>query len=59
MNDADHAHPHTRPTDDCSAMIGGIIACFSLLVCRVIADNLFWRGERADEARHERVTKAR
>jgi hypothetical protein len=40
-------------------MIGGIIACFSLLVGRVIADKLFWRGERADEARHEHMAEPR
>jgi hypothetical protein len=53
-------HIHTpASTDDCSAMIGGIIACFILLACHAIADKLFWPGEQAGEARHEHVAKAR
>jgi hypothetical protein len=40
-------------------MTGGIIGCFILLTCLVIADKLFLPGERADKARHEYVAKAR
>ena len=51
---------HTpNPTDDRGAIIGGVIACFILLACLVLADKLFWPGESPDHGRHEHVARAR
>jgi hypothetical protein len=53
-----HIH-RPDPTDDCNAMIGGIIACFILLACLVIAAKLSLPGGHAEQAHHEHVAKTR